>query len=115
MITPRTSREVRGILLSFNRIFRYKKLDYLTIAAYKYLHTRSGFIAHYNIRGFVDEYESRGGVYALAEDIMHNANNACCIGHFGPDEAPYYEQCAKLYGDILDLAKSYIPDLNPAF
>ena len=58
---------VTKILKSIEQIFKHNDISYLTNDAYKFIMNMSGFIAHYNIHGFKDEYED---VSTFIHDLM---------------------------------------------
>lgn len=96
---PITPRQKSLIVNSFKRVFLTRDINNLTAAAYRYIYLASGFIAHYNLWGFRDAYQS---VNELREDLRANAQ-ANAWSNFTPGDKnyDYYRSRADVYRDIL--------------
>jgi len=56
----------KAIASNLNLVFKTKNIEKLNKPTYNFLMLMSGFIAHYNLYGFMDEYQN---VEDLARDI----------------------------------------------
>lgn len=105
-LTLKTPRQADLIVSSLRKVFTTGNIDFLTNAAYKFLYLSSGFIAHYDINGFKDNYAS---VKDLEHDICmnHGANQ---WRNFRPIDRDYEYNMQKkeIYNRIRDL----IPDVR---
>lgn len=99
MLDPKTDREIRNIISSTVKAATID-ITCLTHDAYVFLHISSGFIAHYNLQGFIAEYGTSAN---LAKDILHNRENNQYT-NFRPDEKnyDYYHQKGIIYNKICD-------------
>lgn len=55
-LTPLTIRQRQLIVASFRKVFQTGDISHLSKSAYNFIYLASGFIAHYNLYGFRDEY-----------------------------------------------------------
>ena len=97
-LVPYTPRQTDLIISSIRKVMKTGDINNLTKLAYKFLYLASGFIAHYNLGGFCDEYAD---VEKLRFDIQRNqANNQW--GNFRPGDADYdyYMQKRDIYNRI---------------
>jgi hypothetical protein len=70
----------------------------LNSRGYKFLYLCSGFIAHYNIHGFMDHYSSSD----LARDILSNASSNKYLNfREGDSNYNYYKSKADTYARIV--------------
>jgi hypothetical protein len=99
---PISSAQETQIINSLTRVFKTGNIDKLTKAAYNFLYLSSGFIAHYNIHGFRDEYRS---VNDLRWNIIRNAD-ANQWSNFSPGERDYdyYMSKARIYKQLVKMA-----------
>lgn len=67
MLTPITDREKS--LIVKNVVAACKDIHKLNKRGYGFLYVASGFIAHYNLGGFIDYYTR----HSLADDIANNS------------------------------------------
>jgi len=83
--------------------------------AYRWIHIKSGFIAHTNIHGFIGNYASHT---ILASAVVNNASdNTRCNYRKGEKDYEYYKQSADMYSDLLKMIedKKKIPDEKSVF
>ena len=71
---PFPDSEVKNILMSVKRIFQHKDMKYMTKGAYVFIMNLSGFIAHYDINGFREEYGE--DMDRFAKDLMRTQSDA---------------------------------------
>lgn len=84
-LTLLTPRQEQLIVSSVRRVFQTNEIDNLTKAAYNFLYLSYGFIAHYNLYGFREEYRNVADLKRniLANQGMNQWNN------FRPGERDY--------------------------
>ena len=100
-IELRSDLEVHNIVQSFKLVFKYEDMNRLTRRAYLFIMTASGFIAHYDIHGFRNEYSN---VYSLCGDIMkYQDSNQFTNFHKGETNYDYFMQRKEIYNKIVDL------------
>lgn len=101
-LNPITPRQKSLIVNSFKRVFLTDDIENLTSTAYRYLYLASGFIAHYDLRGFREAYRN---VSELKTDIRANASNNSW-SNFSPSDPDYayYRSKADIYQRILRLS-----------
>lgn len=96
MITPLTERQ--KTLIVNNLVAACKDIDKLNRIGYNFIYLASGFIAHYNLLGFISHYER----YDLASDIIMNARqNMWTNFREGDQNYDYYMSKADVYKRIL--------------
>lgn len=84
---------LRGLALATT-----KDINKLSVKAYNFIHICSGFIAHYNIRGFIAEY---GTASNLADAVLRNRiMNKYDNFHPGEENYEYYHQKAEIYDTL---------------
>lgn len=87
-------------LIVANLVKACKDITKLNGTGYGYIYLCCGFIAHYNIHGFVDYY--REGQPSLREDIIRNARaNQWDNFRQGEWNYEYYMQKKAIYNRIL--------------
>ena len=101
----------KGIKASIKNVIEKKDITKLTSDAYKFVMNISGFIAHYNIHGFMQEYEN-------VADLVINLKNSSDIKRpdyytkdsffSGGDQAEYYADKTEILQFIADL----VSDIN---
>lgn len=100
--------EVKSIVASFSKIFKTRDSGNLTKAAYGFIHIASGFIAHYDIHGFREEYSN---VNQLRQEIFANADmNQLSNFRTGERDYEYYMQKRDIYNQIVAIASEGLYD-----
>jgi len=61
----------KNIITSIKRIIETQNINYLTKDCYDFLHNLSGFIAHYDINGFMDYYNN---IALLVKDLQNSSD-----------------------------------------
>jgi len=103
-LTPQS--KVNGIISNFRSIFKSGDIAKMNKSGYGYIYLASGYIAHYNMYGFIDAYED---ALTLAKSIVNNVEaNKWLNFREGEKNYDYYKQKAEIYKAIYDLAVSYI-------
>lgn len=99
-LTPLTERQktliVNNVVKAVNDITKLNK------TGYNFLYLASGFIAHYDIHGFINQYER----FSLKQDILNNHRNNQW-NNFRPGERDYeyYMSKADVYNRIVAAIK----------
>lgn len=95
-LIPLTERQ-KALIVS-NVVTAVKNINKLNATGYRYLYLCSGFIAHYNLRGFIDFYSHVN----LKKDLIGFANQNQW-NNFRPGEQDYDYYMAKkdVYNRIL--------------
>ena len=90
--------ERQKTLIVNNVVKAVKNIDNLNKTGYNFLYLASGFIAHYNLHGFIAEYSDR----SLKHDIVSYAGQNQWK-NFRPGESnyDYYMSKADVYNRIL--------------
>lgn len=90
-----------------NIIAACKDINKLDETGYGYINLASGFLAHYNLEGFIDYYREPG---SLQRDIFANARqNRWDNFRPGDQNYEYYHQKGEIYSKIIDgLQKSML-------
>ena len=72
----------------------------LSLEAYRWLHLRAGFIAHFDREGFIEEYQS---CQNLRDNILANQiHNTSCNRSRKDRDYPYYLQQCDIYQQIVE-------------
>lgn len=96
-ITPLTERQ-KALIVS-NVVKAVRNIDNLNRTGYKYLYLCSGFIAHYDLYGFISAYSNPG---KLKRDLIDNAGqNQWRNFRPGERDYDYYMSKADVYNRIL--------------
>lgn len=99
MIKPRPEKEAKSIVKNIVAVLDSGNIELLTKASYQYLSSCVGFIAHYNLQGFKDEYRETGRLRRHLEKFksMNQWEN------FTPKDPMYNFQMQKkeIYNSIL--------------
>lgn len=96
-LTPLTERQ--KTLIVNNVVKACKNINSLNKTGYKYLYLCSGFIAHYDLYGFIDFYS----YVNLKNDIIGFANqNQWKNFRPGERDYEYYQSKADVYARILE-------------
>jgi hypothetical protein len=97
MLEPLTERQ--KTLIVNNVVKAVKNINSLNKTGYKYLYLCSGFIAHYDLYGFIDFYS----YVNLKNDIIGFANqNQWKNFRPGERDYEYYQSKADVYARILE-------------
>lgn len=88
-LTPLTERQ-KSLIVS-NVVKAVKNIDNLNSTGYKFINLCSGFIAHYDLYGFIAHYGDRG---SLKRDILSYAGQNQW-NNFRPGERDYEYMMAK--------------------
>jgi hypothetical protein len=95
-MTPLTNREKQ--LIAKNILAACKDITKLNKRGYDFINMASGFIAHYNLQGFIAYYSE----HSLQENIERNArNNQWTNFRNGERDADYYHAKRDCYNMIL--------------
>lgn len=94
-----TTREQTLIVNSFIRVIKTGNINNLTSIAYKYIYLASGFIAHYNLQGFREEYTNTQQL--KAEIIANHHLNKWLNFRPGDNNYEYYSSKANVYTAIV--------------
>lgn len=97
MLTPYT--EKQKALIVNNIIKACNDINKLNSTGYKFINLASGFIAHYNLHGFIDYYQNN----SLKHDIINNARMNQW-NNFLPSDKNYHYYMSKksVYNSILE-------------
>jgi hypothetical protein len=72
----------------------------LSLEGYRWIHLRAGFIAHYDLEGFIEEYQTCRN---LRDNILANQiHNTCCNRSRKDRDYPYYLQQCEMYQQIVE-------------
>ena len=88
MLTPMTPREISSVVK--NVLAACKDITKLNKKGYNFLYLASGFIAHYNLEGFISYYTDVN----LVRDIIRNKDNNQW-GNFREGDRDYHYNMAK--------------------
>jgi len=95
-LIPLTERQ--KTLIVNNVVSAVKDINKLNQTGYKYLNLCSGFIAHYNLHGFISHYQD----YDLKRDILDNVTiNKWLNFRPGDTNYEYYRSKADVYAQIV--------------
>ena len=96
-IEPLTERQ-KALIVS-NVVKACQDITKLNKTGYKFIHLASGFIAHYNLGGFIDYYQGN----SLKADIFNfKGMNQWGNFHPGDENYEYYQSKKSAYNEILD-------------
>ncbi len=102
-LKPMTEGEKNRILRNIGLMFKAKNIELLDKYGYNFLYLASGFIAHYNLGGFIEYY---GSTEELAQDILRNkSNNQWDNFHKGEKDYEYMMQKKEIYNTICEFAQ----------
>lgn len=98
MIEPKTDRQMTLIV---NNIVRAcSDIHKLNKTGYNYLYLCSGFIAHYNLHGFRQYYQTGRTLRQII--LERRAQNQWLNFHVGDENYDYYHQKAEIYNLICE-------------
>lgn len=96
MLTPYT--EKQKSLIVNNIVKACKDITKLNNTGYKFIYLASGFIAHYNLHGFIDFYSNND----LKTEILQNARfNTWANFRPGDNNYDYYMSKKQIYSAIV--------------
>jgi hypothetical protein len=104
MLTLKTVKQCQMIV---NNVLKAcKDINQLNKQGYNFLYLCSGFIAHYNLYGFIDYYKFE----SLERDILRfKNNNQWSNFRIGEKDSEYYHQMRDIYNTICkQLEKEYL-------
>lgn len=97
----KTLRQTDLIVSSIRKVFQTGDINNLTKSAYNFLNLSSGFIAHYNLYGFRDEYAN---VNYLKNNLAKNyCANQWINFRTGENDYEYMMQKKEIYNRICAL------------
>ena len=101
--------QVNGISRSVKSVFTHNDIDKLTKPAYNFIMLSIGFIAHYDLYGFREEYRD---VQYFAEALIRNQSmNQWRNFHPGERDYEYMMQKKEIYNQLVELASLYLSRL----
>ena len=102
-LAPLEAGKKNRILRNIGLMFLQQDINQLDKHGYNFLYLASGFIAHYNLGGFIEHY---GSTQALGRDILDNKSNNQW-GNFskGERDYEYMMQKKEIYNQICQYAK----------
>ena len=72
----------------------------LSLEAYRWIHIKAGFIAHYDLEGFIEEFQT---CQNLRDNILANQiHNTSCNRSRKDKDYPYYMQQCEMYQQIVE-------------
>jgi hypothetical protein len=99
-LTPLTERQ--KTLIVNNVVKAVKDITKLNKTGYNFLYLASGFIAHYNLYGFIEHFKD----YDLKQDILNNhRQNQWLNFRPGDNDYDYYKSKADVYNRIVEAIK----------
>ena len=97
MLHPHTSEKVARIIN--NVLAACKEITHLSMESYRWLHLKAGFVAHFDLEGFIEEYQT---CQNLRDNILVNQiHNTSCNRSKKDSEYPYYLQQSEMYNQIV--------------
>ena len=95
------------IVANVRKVVSTGDINFLNMQAYNFIMLSSGFIAHYNIHGFMDAY---GDGKSLATAICNNSVNNRWM-NFSPRDRDYdyYMQKRDLYARLVEICRIHRP------
>jgi len=102
-LAPLETGKKNRILRNIGLMFLQQDINQLNKHGYNFLYLASGFIAHYNLSGFIEAY---GSTQALGRDILKNKSNNQC-GNFSKSDRDYEYMMQKkeIYNQICEYAR----------
>ena len=96
-LEPLTEKQQKSIVK--NLVLACDDIYMLNQIGYKFIHNASGFIAHYDLNGFVDYYAEND----LRNDIIRNASSNR-YNNFKPGDQnyDYYKSRAQVYAALVE-------------
>ena len=94
-LPPEKASRIKG-----NIVEACRDITKLSLEAYRWLHLRAGFIAHYDREGFIEEYQT---CQNLRDNILANLiHNTSCNRSRKDRDYPYYLQQCEIYQQIVE-------------
>jgi hypothetical protein len=110
--------KVNGILSNFRTMFKANNVYKMNKSGYGFIYLASGFIAHFNMYGFMEaygamsekeDYLEHGDMTKLALAIIENAEpNKWLNFRSGEKDYDYMMQKARIYKEIYELACKFL-------
>ncbi len=98
MLHPHTPDKVTRIIN--NILEACRDISCLSLESYRWLNMKAGFIAHFDLEGFIEEYQT---CQNLRENILANQiHNTCCNRSRKDKEYAYYLQQCEMYQQIVE-------------
>jgi len=110
MLTPMSEKDKE--LTIKNIVAAVEDIDKLNKRGYNFLYLASGFIAHYDLGGFIDYYRAN----SLKDNILRNqAGNQ--YNNFSPEDKDYlyYKSKAEIYSAVCEAIKDLKTELKAQF
>ena len=87
-----------SVVRNFQKVIKARDMSLMNKELYQFLNLYCGFIAHYNIHGFIEYYEDPG---SLRAEILHwQAANQWSNFRIGEQNAAYYHSKRDVYNQI---------------
>jgi hypothetical protein len=108
----------KGIISSFQKILKSNDINNLSKDAYQFIMGLSGFIAHYDINGFMSNYQD---LRTFIVDILNSsditdADRYITDNYFSENEQKqYYADKAELCKELCRIAKEYQTKIEKSF
>lgn len=100
----KTPRQEQLIVASVRKVFQTGDIGYLTKQAYNFIMLSNGFIAHYNLYGFIEEYRN---IENLRRNILTNRQNNQWNNFSSFDENySYMMQKKRIYNNLCDVCEA---------
>jgi len=97
----KTPRQEQLIVASVRKVFQTGDIEYLTKQAYNFIMLSSGFIAHYNLLGFMEEYRN---VERLRRELLTNQRHNQWFNFNSSDKDYYYMmQKKRIYNKLCEV------------
>ena len=91
---------VKAARIVTNILEACRDITYLSLEAYRWLNLRAGFISHFDLDGFIENYQSS---LNLQENILANQiHNTSCNRSKKDKDYPYYVQQCEIYQQIVE-------------
>ena len=98
MIHPLEPEKVSRVIS--NVLEACRDITCLSLEAYRWIHLKAGFIAHYDREGFIEEYQTSQN---LRDNILANQiHNTSCNRSLKDRDYPYYLQQCEMYQHIVE-------------
>ncbi len=92
--------DIKSIVSSFKEVFTTNDVSHLTKSAYYFIRLANGFVAHYNLFGFKEEYRD---VSSLKSDIIRfKEQNQWDNFEPGDENHDYHMQQKEIYNLICE-------------
>ena len=103
-LTLKTPRQEQLIVASVRKVLQTGDIEYLTKQAYDFIMLSSGFIAHYNLYGFMEEYRD---VEKLRRELLANQRHNQWFNFNSSDkDYSYMMQKKHIYNNLCEVCKA---------